>query len=93
MEEWYIYVPNTFTPDGLLFNNTFKVSTIGIQSFEISIYNRWGEKIFNSQDKDFEWNGTFENRDVQDGTYSWKIDYVTNEGYEETITGHINVLR
>ncbi len=93
IQEWYIYVPNTFTPDGMLFNNTFKVSTIGIQTFEISIYNRWGEEIFYSQDKDFEWDGTYENKNVQDGTYSWKIDYITNEGLEDTITGHINVLR
>jgi gliding motility-associated-like protein len=92
-EEYYIYVPNTFTPDGLRLNSTFKASTIGIKTLQIRIFNRWGEVVFSSNELDFEWDGKYQNIPVQDGTYSWKISYVTNRGIEETITGHVNLIR
>jgi gliding motility-associated-like protein len=92
-EEYYIYVPNTFTPDGLRLNSTFKASTIGIKTLQIRIFNRWGEVVFSSDDLDFEWDGKYQNIPVQDGTYSWKISYVTNRGIEETITGHVNLIQ
>jgi gliding motility-associated-like protein len=92
-EAYYIYVPNTFTPDGLRFNNTFKASTVGIRSLQIRIFNRWGETVFVSDELNFKWDGTYNNVMSQDGTYSWKIKYITNSGKEETITGHINLIR
>jgi gliding motility-associated-like protein len=92
-EAYYIYVPNTFTPDGFRYNNTFKASTVGIRTLQIRIFNRWGETIFVSDELNFAWDGTFNNVMSQDGTYTWKIKYITNSGKEETITGHINLIR
>jgi len=92
-EAYYIYVPNTFTPDGLRFNNTFQASTVGIRSLQIRIFNRWGETVFTSEDQNFEWDGKYKNAPCQDGTYVWKIKYFTNSGREFTITGHVNVIR
>ncbi len=91
--EHYIYVPNTFTPDGGQFNETFNISTVNITEFEIWIYNRWGENIFQSKDTRFRWDGTYNDKLVPDGTYTYKIKYVASSGWFETITGHINVLR
>lgn len=92
-EAYYIYVPNTFTPDGFRHNNTFEVSTVGIRSLQIVIFNRWGQEVFFSEDLKFEWDGTFGGVISQDGTYVWKIKYITNSGREETILGHINLIR
>lgn len=92
-EEYWVYVPNTFTPDGNEFNNTFTASTIKIKELTIWIYNRWGENVFKSNEVNFVWDGTFKGFLVPDGTYTYKIRYVTNSGIEETIVGHINVLR
>jgi gliding motility-associated-like protein len=92
-EEYYIYVPNTFTPDGLRFNSTFRASTIGIKTLQVRIFNRWGEVVFSSDELDFEWDGKYQNIPVQDGTFSWKISYITNQGIEELITGHVNLIR
>ncbi|MCF8414860.1 MAG: choice-of-anchor L domain-containing protein [Crocinitomicaceae bacterium] len=92
-EAYYVYVPNTFTPDGLRSNNYFSASFYGIRSASVMIFNRWGEKIFVSDEMDFEWDGTYNNVMVQNGTYSWKITYITNFGLEETITGHVNLIR
>jgi gliding motility-associated-like protein len=92
-EEFYLYVPNAFTPDGNRFNNTFTVSAIGVVDFDIKIFNRWGELVYSSSDVDFEWDGVYNGSLVQDGTYIWKIYYRSINGDEDMITGHVTVLR
>jgi gliding motility-associated-like protein len=57
------------------------------------IFNRWGQLVFEFDQLDFEWDATFKGTMVQDGTYTWRIDYVSNSGREVRITGHVNVLR
>lgn len=95
LDEVYLYIPNTFTPGGDgRYNNKFEISAIGIKSIDIKIFNRWGELIFRAYDVDFKWDGTYGNNYVKDGTYIWKIDYITvNDESTQTKTGHINVIR
>ncbi len=92
-EEWYIYVPNTFTPDGNRFNNFFSASTVGIERLSVAIFNRWGEAVFTSDDKDFVWDGSYSGSSANDGTYTYKIEFLTNSGRERAIFGHVNLLR
>ncbi|MEY4603647.1 MAG: hypothetical protein RIT43_939 [Bacteroidota bacterium] len=92
-EGYYVYIPNTFTPDGFRFNNVFQASTVGVQTLNVKIFNRWGEIVFESEELDFQWDGTYKGSPVQDGTYIWKIRYFTNSGREILITGHINCIR
>jgi gliding motility-associated-like protein len=90
---YYVWVPNSFTPDGLRYNNYFSASFYGIVSTSVNIFNRWGEEIYSSTDQNFKWDATFDGVPVQDGTYTWKITYETSFGLIETIYGHVNVLR
>lgn len=92
-DEFYLYIPNTFTPDGNRFNNVFEVSAIGVVEFEIKIFNRWGERVFDSNDVNFKWDGFYKGEPVQDGTYIWKIYYRSVNDDEDMISGHITVLR
>ena len=93
------YIPNTFTPDGDEFNNMFvPVFTAGIDihTFEMSIFNRWGEVIFYSKDPSRGWDGTFGNQglDVQAGIYSYLISFKTPQlDDRQIITGHVNLIR
>ncbi len=89
----FIYVPNSFTPDGERFNNTFSAGTYGIKGLSIKIFNRWGEVVFTSDEVNFEWDGTYNGQLVQDGSYIWRIDYTHGNGKKRTLTGHVNVLR
>lgn len=72
-----IFAPNIFTPDGNSYNETWKVhiSGIDIYDFELTIYNRYGEIVFQSFDSEAAWNGTYGNNGniVQDGTYPWVV--------------------
>lgn len=93
MPEFYIYVPNAFTPNGDRHNQYFEVSTVNIIDFKIRIYNRWGENIFESSDKAFRWDGIYKGMMVTDDVYVWVIDYTAITGFTERITGHITVIR
>lgn len=92
-EEWYVYIPNTFTPDGDRFNNDWSVSTVGVRSLEVNLFNRWGEIIFTSNDLKFSWDGTYLGLYVPDGTYTYDVNFVTNSGRDRNLRGHVNVLR
>ncbi|MNK05609.1 Calx-beta domain protein [compost metagenome] len=92
-EEYWIYVPNTFTPDGNQFNNTFKASMINIRDIEVSIYDRWGVLVFYSTSVRWEWDGTYKDLPVPDGTYTYKIKYTSRSNFSDEIVGHVNVLK
>ena len=54
------YFPNSFTPSGDGLNEVFKIETLAeFNDFKLLIFNRWGEKIFESNDKNKGWDGTF----------------------------------
>ena len=94
------YVPNTFTPDKDDYNEVFKpIFTAGYDPFDFNllIFNRWGEVVFESNDASVGWDGTYgadSDRIVKDGTYVWKIVFKeTMSDKNHTHTGHVNVLK
>ena len=76
-DEWTI--PNTFTPNGDGINDNFKI--IGgpyVSSFHIWIFDRWGNKVFESTQADFLWNGTDQfvgEKPFNSGVFSYVIEY------------------
>ena len=96
-EPLIFYIPNTFTPNGDEFNNTFKpifYSGLDIYNFHLSIYNRWGELIFESSNPEFGWDGTYGNQIVESATYIWKVEFKEKlSDKRHNTTGHVNVLR
>ena len=92
-----IYIPNSFTPDGDEHNNIWlPVMTSGFDPFDynVSVINRWGETIFESNDPNQGWDGTYKNRMSDQGIYVFRIRYglLENDGAKE-IYGHINLIR
>ncbi|MDX2362411.1 MAG: PKD domain-containing protein [Crocinitomicaceae bacterium] len=97
IEPFTIYAPTMFTPDGDEFNNTFlPIVYLEVVTWNMKIYNRWGQLMFESNDVDAAWDGIMSNgRMAQVGTYTWKITYVSCEpsNDERIITGHISLDR
>jgi len=96
--ELYVFVPNAFTPDGNSINGVFKPSVLAneINDFNFSIYDRWGELIFTSNDPDIYWTGEYENGLIQDGVYVWVLtfDYSSSEKKKKyTATGHVLLIK
>jgi gliding motility-associated-like protein len=92
------YVPNVFTPDGDNFNEVFQpVFSSGFDPFDfhLTIFNRWGEIVFESYDATIGWDGTYgDNGIVQDGVYVWKIDFGDiNSDKKYSYSGHVTLLK
>ena len=91
------YVPNTFTPDGNEHNQTWRpVFTSGFDpaEFQCTIFNRWGEIMWQSYSATASWDGTYNALPCADGVYTYKIwfgDKDTDAKY--TVSGHITLIR
>jgi len=94
-----LHVPNSFTPDGDEYNHTFyPILTEGFKkdSYHMSIFDRWGELVFESYDPSFGWNGTFGKNGIQCqiGTYTWVIEVIELQSAENRkYSGHLNLIR
>jgi gliding motility-associated-like protein len=92
------YIPNTFTPDGDSFNDVFQpvfYSGYDPYDYHLTIFNRWGEIVFESYDSSIGWDGTYGNNGiVQDGVYTWKLDF--KDAYNDVRYdhyGHVTVIK
>ncbi|MGV3630903.1 MAG: gliding motility-associated C-terminal domain-containing protein [Bacteroidota bacterium] len=91
------YVPNAFTPNGDEHNNTFTPSfnenfTPG--DYELLIYNRWGELLFESHDHFVGWDGTYQNRSAMAGIYTWVMGFRSPESDKYIrLDGSVNLIK
>jgi gliding motility-associated-like protein len=91
-----IFVPNSFTPDGDEFNNIWQpiIGFADLASYDLFIFNRWGEIIFESHDPNVGWDGTYLGKMVPDGTYTWTIQLKDpNNDFKRTVNGHLSIIR
>ncbi|PKR79437.1 hypothetical protein CW751_15130 [Brumimicrobium salinarum] len=99
LDKIVFYVPNTFTPDQRGPNETFMpVFTSGYDpnDYHFSIYNRWGERIFETSVPNSSWDGVDQRngKNVPEGTYVWKIEFKETMSTTRHVEyGHVNVLR
>jgi gliding motility-associated-like protein len=70
------FIPNAFTPNGDGANDVFKPVFTGVlKGYELSIYNRFGERIFNTTNFGSGWNGFYNNIIQPNGVYIWVCQY------------------
>lgn len=92
-----IYAPNIFTPDGDELNQTWRIYIDGIDiyDFHMTMYNRWGEPVWETYNQIAEWDGSYgPGGIVDDGTYVWLVECKeksTDKKYE--FRGHVTVLK
>jgi len=70
-----LYVPNAFSPNGDGNNTTWGPAFSFVKDFEISVFNRWGQRLFYSNNLSSTWDGKFEGKDCQQGVYLFKIKF------------------
>lgn len=94
--EFQVFMPNAITPsrsDGQ--NDWFFVPATTqslMHSFEISIFNRWGEQVFYSTDKNFRWNGEVKGKIFYNTVYTYIIRYTDANGKPHYVNGSVIVL-
>lgn len=91
------YIPTGFTPDGDEHNNTLQFiigDAFDPFNFSVTIYNRWGEIVYESQDTSAGWDGTYNNRICQTGIYTYHITLKNKETDKRYIyDGHVTLFR
>jgi len=87
---YHIHIPNTFTPNGDGLNEVFIPVNVPLNHLEyrLSIYNRWGEEVFSTQDPTVGWSG----KDHQQGSYSYRM-YLRTKAQHINRTGNVVLVR
>jgi len=90
-----IYIPNSFTPNNDGINEVFLAYGLCIKEFRMMIFDRWGNKIFESDALSKGWNGKMKNDVdiVQEDVYVWKIHIIDTYGKSHNYTGRVTVVK
>ena len=99
--ETAFYGPNSFTPNDDGINDTWQPNGVGISEFtyELMIYNRWGELIFFTDRLETGWDGTRNSGGEQTNTiaqidvYVWLVRFKDPDGRIREYSGHINLIK
>ena len=88
-----IGVPNAFSPNGDGVNDKVYIEGKGIVELTFRIYNRWGEKVFETNDKTVGWDGTYKGVLQEMDTYTYSVDAKLINGQYIPLKGNITLLR
>lgn len=88
-----LFVPNAFTPNGDQLNDLFLPIGNGILQYEMSIYNRWGEKVFYSDSLELGWDGRYNGQLQPNGMYNYVLHYLISRDRYKTQKGLLYLSR
>ncbi|MBI2720655.1 MAG: gliding motility-associated C-terminal domain-containing protein [Bacteroidetes bacterium] len=95
-EDYGLYVPNAFTPNGDGINDVFFPKGFGIVKYELNIFDRWGERLFTTNKFEEGWPGNYTGRTqdmVPNGVYVWQIRVLNVFGKSKELTGKVTVTK
>jgi hypothetical protein len=88
-----IYIPNAFSPDANGLNERFIPNSGGMKTYTMRIYNRWGEKLFETSNNEVGWDGNYLDKPVQSGIYVYVIDYSDYKNRQYQAKGTLHLMR
>jgi gliding motility-associated-like protein len=94
LPEFRFWIPNAFTPDQNLLNDYFMPIAIGVVNYDFEIFDRWGERLFKTNNPKQGWNGFYKGQECKQDVYVWRITFknvVTEK--DEIHYGHVTLLK
>ncbi|MGB0933018.1 MAG: gliding motility-associated C-terminal domain-containing protein [Lishizhenia sp.] len=89
-----VNMPNVFTPNGDDANDVYKPSMImSIRDYKLTILNRWGNVMFESNDYNLGWDGTVKGKKASHGVYFYIVEYTDIYGTSDAQQGHLTLIR
>jgi gliding motility-associated-like protein len=89
-----LYVPNAFTANNDGLNDAFNIRDVFVKDYQLQIYNRWGQKVFESFDPENTWKGVSMDGDIaQSDVYVYVIRYTGWDDSTHQRTGNVTLLR
>ena len=88
-----VLIPDIFTPNGDGINDRFEVKSYFISLFEIKIYSRWGEVVFQSDNAAGSWDGNIDGKPAQGGYYTFNVNITDRFNKTISKTGSFLLVR
>jgi gliding motility-associated-like protein len=88
-----VFIPNAFTPNENNKNEVFLPYTGGLKTFQLAVYNRWGERVFESSDPSIGWDGTVNGKMAMEGVYVYDFRYSDFKDRKYQNTGTLHLIR
>lgn len=90
-----VFIPNTFSPNGDDVNDVFKFEGYGIvtEDFEFSVFDRWGTKLYYTNQIDLGWDGRYKGTMSQQDTYLYRLSCTDSFGEVHEFKGHVNLIK
>lgn len=88
-----VFIPSAFSPDNDGHNDVLMVEGNNITEMTFAIYNRWGQKVFETNDQNQGWDGTFRGSLLTPDVYGYYMQCVCDDGSEAFLKGNITLLR
>ncbi len=86
--EFFVVFPNAFTPNADRLNDVFRPKTSNVNTFHMSVFNRWGQLLFETNDSNSGWNGMIDGKYCEAGLYVYSASYeLQNESVAKTVRG------
>ncbi|HTB07839.1 MAG TPA: SBBP repeat-containing protein [Bacteroidia bacterium] len=89
----HIFIPDAFSPNGDGQNDYLYVRGDCIKTMDFKIFDRWGNKVFESADKNIPWDGTFKGQPMNTDTFVYYLDATTYDGKTITKKGNVALIR
>lgn len=92
----FLYVPNSFTPNDDYRNENFLLThntECSLEQYTFSIFNRWGQLIFETGNIEFLWDGTLNGKILPMDVYVYRVEYKFDKGPLSQQWGHVNIIR
>jgi gliding motility-associated-like protein len=88
-----VFVPSAFSPNNDGENDLECVYSNCFQGFYFEIYNRWGEKVFETSDKNICWDGTWKGKELNSAVFVYRLEGILINGEQVSKKGNISLIR
>lgn len=90
----YVFAPTAFSPMGSEgINDIYRIRTAGVDEFVFVVFNRWGEQVYYTEDKNFEWDGTYLSKELPAGAYPFYVKFKGKKTIRQFHKGVIQIIR
>jgi gliding motility-associated-like protein len=92
-EDQEIFVPNIFSPNGDGNNDVLFIKGSNLNEFNLMVYNRWGELVYQSEDQSEGWDGTQNGKPLNNAVFVYVITYNDINGNEQVLNGNVTLMK
>ncbi|MCC6816576.1 MAG: gliding motility-associated C-terminal domain-containing protein [Saprospiraceae bacterium] len=88
-----VYLPNIFSPNNDSNNDQWRIRSNFVETLELYVYDRWGERVFETRDPNFQWDGTYKGAELKPDVYAYYFKVQCVDGQFYTEKGNVTIVK